>query len=106
MKLFKSRKEEPRIEFASASETQKRARQIHLLVNVIVPDPTVQPWFVSDEASALDICSLEEDEIRRRLSGYFPQPIQLNLRLPLWQLVDALAQQFPGWPDEPAWENA
>jgi len=107
MKLFRKGKSarEPEFTFSPNDETKRRSREIQLLVNLIEPDPKTQPWFISDEARAFDICSLEEDEIRRRLGAHFHRPIRSDLGAPLWKLVDLLKDEFPGWPDNPPWEK-
>jgi hypothetical protein len=107
MRLFRSgsKAEEPSFKFAAAGETEKRAREIQLLINLIEPDPKLQPWFVSDDASALDICSLEPQEIRQRLEAHFRARIPADLSTPMWRLVATLKSEFPGWPDEPPWDK-
>jgi hypothetical protein len=81
------------------------SREVQLLVNVIEPDPKMQPSFTSDEGRVFDIRSLEDKEIRERLAGYFCSPIRADLEAPLWRLVDLLKVEFPGWPDDPPWER-
>ena len=95
MKLFGSRKtaNDAAVQFASSGETTKRAREVQILVNLIEPDPKYQPIFISDEAGPLDICNLDEPD-------YFPETVIVDMRAPLWRLVDALKVQFPWWPDE------
>jgi hypothetical protein len=107
VKLFGWGKSANEPEFTSSAddETKKRSREIQLLVNLIEPDPKMQPWFISDEGRVFDICSLEEDEIRRRLGVHFRGPIHSNLEAPLWKFVDLLKAEFPGWPDNPPWQE-
>lgn len=58
----------------------------------LVVDQNVQfPWFVSDEATLFDVCTLSEVEIRSRLRvAYASAPEKLDLQLPIWRLVDLL----------------
>jgi hypothetical protein len=107
MKLFRRGPDtpEPQFSFAPDGETVKRSREVQLLVNVIEPDPKMQPWFISDEGRVFDICSLQDEEIRGRLAGYFRGPIRADLEVPLWRLADLLKAEFPGWPDAPPWER-
>jgi hypothetical protein len=83
---------------AGNTETQARAREIQLLINVIEPDPRWQPRFVSDEASLLDCLGNDADDIRRRLSFYFGRDPGVDLRQPAWLVVDRLKATFPAWP--------
>jgi len=48
MKLFRRGKtaEERSFTFSADDETKKRSREIQLLINLIEPDPKMQPWFV------------------------------------------------------------
>jgi len=92
-------------QFASSGETLKRAREVQILVNLIEPDTRYQPLFVSDEAGPLDICNLEESDIRARLGSYFRENVGLEMRVPLWRLVDSLKSRYPWWPDDRPWEH-
>ena len=80
-------------------EGEARRREVLLLVNVIMPDPDCQPFYLSDEATVFEIYNHRENIIQRRLSGYFGTPITGNIRQPIWKLVDDLRALFPGWPD-------
>ena len=86
---------------AAAEKTQQREREVQLLVNVIEPDPKMQPWFLSDESGLFDIGGYDDAEIARRLTSYFGRPVRSDLNAPLWKLVDLLKEEFPGWPDDP-----
>ena len=87
------------IEFADDTETKRRSREIQVLVNILEPDPVLQPYFLSDEASIGEISMDSGELIIRRLESYFGQPLKLSLDLPLWKLVDQIKQFYPGWPD-------
>ena len=102
MKLFRpgARTEAPQFTFAADEKTLARAREVQLLINVIEPDPKMQPWFLSDVATLDDIGGYEVGEIARRITGYFRRPVKSALDAPLWRLVDLLKEEFPGWPDE------
>lgn len=88
------------IEIAPQTETERRAREVQILVNIIEPDPELQPFLLTDEASPLEVSGTEPEVIRGRLEFYFRRPLPVPLTTPLWQLVDALRDAFPGWPDE------
>jgi hypothetical protein len=107
VKLFHPGKstDAPQFTFAAEEQTQRRAREVQLLVNLIEPDPKMQPWFLSDEAGLDDIGGFDDLEIRRKLEAYFKVPVRSNLESPLWQLVDLLKAEFPGWPDDPPEEE-
>jgi hypothetical protein len=89
-----------RIEIAPQYETQRREREIQLLINIVEPDPAYQP-LLTDEANFLDAVGEEAEEIQRRLDCYFGVPLGLPLTLPLWRYVDEVKRLRPGWPDEP-----
>ena len=87
------------LELAETSETELRQREIQLLINVVEPDPEYQPMFVSDEATFLDVCGSDIDEINERLCFYFKAQLSADIKQPLWKFVDAAKKQFPGWPE-------
>jgi hypothetical protein len=88
----------PRLRPADDSETQARLREVQLLINVIEPDPRWQPTFVSDRASLLDCLGNDEPDMLRRLAFYFGRPPGVDLREPVWRVVDRLKALFPDWP--------
>jgi hypothetical protein len=90
--------EAPRLRPANDTETEARAREVQLLINVIEPDSRWQPIFVSDKASLRDCLGKDEDDMRRRLSFYFGRDPGVDLRLPAWVVVDRLKAVFPEWP--------
>jgi hypothetical protein len=92
---------EKKIELSPSTETETRKREVQLLINVAEPDPQYQPFTLTDEASLLDGVATEPGEISRRLSTYFGADLGLDLRAPVWRLVDRIKQLRPGWPDEP-----
>jgi hypothetical protein len=89
-----------RIEFAETSETDRRQREVRLLVNVAEPDPELQPFFLSDEANLYDAVGTSPDDIQRRFDAYFGERLPVSLGLPLFQLVDAIRVLRPAWPDD------
>jgi hypothetical protein len=92
---------EPKFEDASSAETDSRRREVRLLVNIAEPDPEYQPLIVTDEASLLDAVGTEPQEIARRFDAYFGTSLSLDLRSPIWRLVDTIRKLRPGWPDDP-----
>lgn len=89
-----------KIEFAATLETEARSREIQLLINVVEPDPEYQPVGLTDEASLLDAVATSDDDMLRRLSAYFRADLELDLRMPIWRLVDVIKRMRPGWPDD------
>jgi hypothetical protein len=80
-----------------------RARELQLLINIVVPDPRYQPYYLADEATLLDARDQQEETVRQRLEGYFGRPLRFPvIRQPLWKLVDDIKKLYPGWPD--TWE--
>jgi hypothetical protein len=91
----------PQIDVAPSTETELRRREVQLLINIAEPDPQYQPFIVTDEASLLDAVAPDEVAIRLRFEAYFGASLGLDLRLPVWRLVDAIKRLRPGWPDDP-----
>jgi len=92
---------ERKIEVAPSVETESRRREVQLLINIAEPDPQYQPFIVTDEASLIDAVGPEPADISRRLDAYFGASLGLDLRTPIWRLVDAIKRLRPGWPDDP-----
>ncbi len=80
-------------------ETELRAREVQLLVNVIEPDPDLQAFLITDEASPLNVSSHSSEIVRSRLEAYLERPLPVSVTTPLWILVDAIKCEVPGWPD-------
>jgi hypothetical protein len=88
-----------KVEFAPVVETELRVREVQLLLNVIEPDPEYQAFAVTDDPSALDVSSNSRELVRARLEQYLRRPLPVDLRVPLWQLVDAIRRVEPASPD-------
>lgn len=87
-------------ELAETEKTEARQREAQLLINIAEPDPEYQPFLLTDEASLLDAVATEAAVIRSRLVAYFADDLRLDLRQPVWQLVDQIRRLRPGWPDD------
>jgi hypothetical protein len=87
------------LELGDDTETKRRSREIQILVNLLEPDPNLQPYFLSDKASVAQITLDGLDVIILRLESYFGKPLNVSLDQPLWKLVDQLKDMYPGWPD-------
>jgi hypothetical protein len=71
---------------------QERASEVEALLNLVCGSEEF-PFFVSDEATLLDVCSLDPEEIVARLTSRYGRTVQRDeLLLPIWQLV---AKMFP-----------
>ena len=90
----------PNLELAPSTETVARGREVQLLINIAEPDPELQPFALTDEASLLDAVPTPPVDMLRRFDAYFKADLELNLALPLWRLVDAIKRLRPGWPDD------
>jgi hypothetical protein len=90
---------EKTFELAPTHETEVREREVQLLLNLAEPDPEYQPVLVTDEASLLDATATPPGDLRRRLTAYFGVDLELDIGLPIWQLVDAMKRLRPGWPE-------
>ena len=94
------KQKDTQIEFTDTVETQKRTREIQLIINIVEPDPEYQPLFISDEAGLMDVTGYDEAECRRRLEFYLGRSFSFSVRQPLWCLVDEIKTSFPGWPED------
>ena len=90
-----------KVELADSSQTEARRREVQLLINIAEPDPEYQPFVLTDEASLLDAVASGPEEITRRLCAYFGADLKLDLRTPVWRLVETIKHLIPGWPDDP-----
>jgi len=92
--------EPKKLELADQMQTDVRRREIQILINVVEPDPEYQPFILTDEASLFAAVDADEETMTRRLNSYFGDGIELQLRLPMWKLVDDIKRQRPGWPED------
>ncbi|RLB45424.1 MAG: hypothetical protein DRJ42_29935 [Deltaproteobacteria bacterium] len=78
-------------ELSGNTEVQARLARVETLLGHVC-DSEEFPWFVSDEATLYDVCTLAKPEILARLShAYGKAPQDIDLQLPIWKLVDRLA---------------
>jgi hypothetical protein len=101
-KLVQARKESVPEERIGLDEKSKpKRREIEILVNIITPDPNLQPWYLADEADLFAVSGQSEKIMRPRLGGYFGKPLKFEIRhrQPLWELVDEIKKLYPDWPD-------
>ena len=88
-----------KIELAESEEIEKREREVQLIINIVQPDPEYQPVFISDEACFFDISGDSETEIESRLRFYFKGELPASLITPVWQFIEVVKIQYPGWPE-------
>lgn len=86
-------------ELEDDTETKGRSHEIQILVNLLEPDPQLQPYFLSDGATVFEVSMDLPDVIKQRFESYFGKPFKGSLDQPLWKLVDQLKEMYPGWPD-------
>jgi hypothetical protein len=89
-----------KITLADQTETEARAREIQLLINIAEPDPEYQPFITTDDASLLDSVGTAPADIQRRLEAYFGEPVTIPLTTPLWRFVDMIRERRPEWPED------
>jgi hypothetical protein len=76
--------------FEGDSEVRARAARVEEVVRLVC-DEEEFPYFVSDEATLFDVCTLTPEEIVERLASHYGTRVQSKeLRLPIWKLVDWL----------------
>ena len=85
--------------FSNDTETNRRRREVQFIINLIEPDPEYQPSFVSDEATLLDCLCMDEGKIQQRLQDYFGEDFDIDVRQPVWKLVDQLKVSYIEWLD-------
>ena len=88
-----------RIVLAPHVETDRRRREIEVLIAIAEPDPEYQGVLVTDEASLLDAVGASPEEIQERLDAHFGGRLPIPLTTPLWRFVDTVKALRPGWPD-------
>ena len=88
---------EKKLTFAPTLEVEARRVDIDALVAILEPDAEFRPLFLSDEASAFDITSDSEEELRSRLVARVGEGVCVELHQPLWRLVDQINSVCPGW---------
>ena len=75
---------------AGDTEVQARLSEVEELLRQVC-DAEEFPWFVSDEATVLDVCTLLPEEIVERLAAHYGRRVQLlELQLPIWKLVERM----------------
>ncbi len=71
-------------------EVQGRATRVEEMLRHVCGEEEF-PYFVSDEATLFDVCTLTPEEIIERLASHYGRRVHLTeLRLPIWKLVDWL----------------
>ena len=90
--------EESQIRVSLDEKGRARAREIQLIINLFIPDPVFQPYYLADEATVFDIYNQGRRIIVSRLEGYFGKTFNVEIRQPLWSFVDSVKQAYPGWP--------
>jgi hypothetical protein len=76
--------------FEGDAEVRARATGVEEMLRRVCGDGEY-PWFVSDQATILDVCTLTPDEIVDRLASSYGSRVQpFELCLPIWKLLDRL----------------
>jgi hypothetical protein len=73
------------LEFSPDPEMKKIAGLAEEFSKNILDD---EPFFVSDEATILDVSAAEPEELISRISNYYRRTISMaDLKQPLWKLI-------------------
>ena len=81
---------------AGDAQVQRRKVAVEQLLRVIC-DEDEFPWFVSDEATAFDVCTSSEEELMARVSAAYGIAVPAaDLKLPIWQLAERLSRKANG----------
>ena len=74
-------------ELGDSTESDKHSETIRRFLDRVDPTPG-GPYFISDEATILDVSGEGESELREAIrSAYGVTPQSEDLRLPLWRLA-------------------
>lgn len=78
------------MEFSGDTKVAARREQVEAVLRQVC-DADEFPWYVSDEATLLDVCSLTAEQIRVRLAHAYGQAaLGADLTSPIWALADYL----------------
>jgi hypothetical protein len=80
-------------------QVNERKRELQLILNIIQPDPEHQPLVVYDATCFNNVTWQNIKEIEERLRFYFKGDLPASLATPIWQFIDEVKLQYPGWPD-------
>lgn len=80
-------------------QVNERKRELQLILNIIQPDPESQPLVVYDATCFNNVTWQNIEEIEERLRFYFKGDLPSSLAIPIWQFIDEVKLQYPGWPD-------
>jgi len=85
------------MEFSSDTEIRKIAELLdELFVHVLYDE---EPLFVSDEATIWDVSMADPEELLKRMSAYYGNPVSIeDLKQPLWKLLRQLHNQHRSSP--------
>lgn len=83
----------------------ERSREIQFILNLIEPDPALQPFFLSDKSRPSDIFEREEEfhKLQLAINSYFGRSIPITPDLTFWELVDQIWSRIPDWPPADPW---
>jgi len=84
--------------YDSDNEIARRSREVHIVINILEPDPRFQPILLGNDATVFDVSGEMEEDIKKKFELYFGAPFNISLNQPLWMLVERIKQAFPGWP--------
>ena len=87
---------------APDDECHRREREVLYLINLIEPDPRLQPCFFSDQTLLADFMT-PGDDVRTAEALKLYLGVELEHKVIrstfLWQLVDLIKAQRPDWPE-------
>lgn len=80
-------------------ELARRSREITTLINILEPDQQSRPFQFSNEVSVSEELGKSEEELNRRLQGYFGQLFNFSAAQPINKLWEQIKIALPDWPD-------
>lgn len=90
--------EDLRLTMAPAEAVDSLVTEVGILLNLMDPNPSFHPIFVTDWAALSDCSPLDCRAVERRLEAYFGEPLPGAANASLPDLIQALQEQFPSWP--------
>ncbi len=84
------------MELDGDEQVQPRKGEVERLLRVICDDDEF-PWFVSDEATVFDVCTLTEEELLARVRNAYGLAVKpTELKGPIWLLAERLSSSHSG----------
>lgn len=87
------------IEPADDTETFERISYIRELIGYFAGEAVAKNAFVSDESYLADFYVIgdTDEQAKEEIWKNFPRKFDIDMRAPIYQVVDRIRAEFPGW---------